>query len=285
MSSKAARGTRRAALALLLWAMATVAAASDSVPRIQASVSPPTAAPGGTVELEIEIVLPSGWIGFDLEQVAESAPPTRISLDPVGEITPIGGFRSSSVLEGRDDRFGGRLVRFFPGTARFRQRLELSPAARAGECRVGGRIDALLIDAASGRKLQLRQYPFSASFRVAEHPAFVAEAAGPATEAPVPTDAAAADSAAEEQDGVSRETEAAAEGSLPAPPDPASGESVESASPVAAMNPGSMSEPLRPASRPRFQLWHVASMLLLAGIGWAVVSGRAVRRPSRTMIP
>ena len=134
---------------------------------VQARIDPAVVAPGARCELAVTIQLPPGWITYDIEQVSNTAKPTRIDIRPSVHVAPLETFASSAVLERSDPTFNHRVVRYFDSSPTFRRPILVSTNAAVGAKRVYGRIDFQVHNRKTGRFYTIRQCRFEAPLSVA----------------------------------------------------------------------------------------------------------------------
>ncbi|MFO0947612.1 MAG: hypothetical protein U1D30_17090 [Planctomycetota bacterium] len=133
---------------------------------IRVVVQPSKAPPGSIVDLSITIEVPEGWVTFDLDQVANSVMPTRITLDKSSDFAPFAGYSGPRALETRDPMFNNRIVRFFPQSPTFHRQILVTAGTQAGDRDISGRIDLQLHDPATGKHYLIRQHPFQTTLTI-----------------------------------------------------------------------------------------------------------------------
>ncbi|QDU60040.1 hypothetical protein Pan216_08770 [Planctomycetes bacterium Pan216] len=134
--------------------------------RVQASVIPRSALPGGEVFLSLEIRIPSGYVAYDTEQVAGSVMPTRIRFNPSRYYVPLEAFESPEALEKREPRFHLRVVRYYRESPVFRRRLLIRKVVNVNAIPIEGTVDCLITHEESGRSYLMSGLPFSTSLGV-----------------------------------------------------------------------------------------------------------------------
>lgn len=153
---------------------------------IRAIVEPDKAPAGTVVDLAITIEVPEGWISFDLDQVPNSAMPTRITLDRSPDFAPFEGYSGPRVMEARDPMFNNRIVRFFPSSPTFHRQILVTAGTQAGEREITGRVDLQLHDPATGKHYLIRQHPFRTTLTIQKDSALGAKNAVPSIDSHKP---------------------------------------------------------------------------------------------------
>lgn len=133
--------------------------------RVTASVQPTAAQPGTTVELQLTVTLPAGWITYDLEQVPDSVLPTQITLQSSTGFAPLESYRSPPAEERIESQFGSRIIRFFRASPTYHRPVLLSDTA-AGTIRIAGWLDFQVCNEATGRCYVIHHHPFQAAVTV-----------------------------------------------------------------------------------------------------------------------
>lgn len=152
---------------------------------LSAVMEPSVVRPGTVAELKLTVVLPKGWITYDIEQIPDSVLPTRITLEPARDWAPIEALIAPPAVEGPDISFGNRIVRYFTDSPTFCRRIIFDSLATPGPKRVTGRVSLQLKRLENGKYYLIQNVPFVGLVTVA--PSISVEASQPITgEAPKP---------------------------------------------------------------------------------------------------